>query len=256
MSAANSSGFRLLPLGVGDAFSARYYSSCVAIEVDGAWLLIDCPHPIRKMMREAASAAGTALDIDDISAVALTHLHADHSSGLEGLGFYSRFELGRRMPLLAHPSVAENLWEGHLAAGMQWSRSGPGQPPEERCLADFFELTTLSEGEPTTVGPFSLRCRPTIHSLPTTAFLVEAAGRSLAYSADTTFDPELIEWLSDADLIVHESSGGFMHTSYDRLAELPAKLRAKLRLIHYPDDFDFSPREIQPLRQGHYCQVE
>src|ERR1043165_5101489 len=47
------SGLRFLVLGVGDAFSARYYSSCFAVEFEGRWLLIDCPHPIRKMMRDA-----------------------------------------------------------------------------------------------------------------------------------------------------------------------------------------------------------
>ena len=80
--------FRFIPLGVGDAFSARYYSSCLALEAEGTWLLIDCPHPIRKLMREASVAAGVELDADRIAAICLTHLHADHCSGLEGIGLF------------------------------------------------------------------------------------------------------------------------------------------------------------------------
>ena len=41
---------RLIPLGVGDAFSARHYTTCLALGVDDSWLLIDCPHPVRKML--------------------------------------------------------------------------------------------------------------------------------------------------------------------------------------------------------------
>ena len=49
----------MIPLGVGDAFTALHYSTSVALECDGVWLLIDCPHPIQKMIREGALASGT-----------------------------------------------------------------------------------------------------------------------------------------------------------------------------------------------------
>jgi hypothetical protein len=84
---------------------------------------------------------------------------------------------------------------------------------------------------------------------------VEAAGRTLGYSCDTAFDPTLIAWLADADLIVHEASGGFMHTPYESLAALPRPLLDKMRLIHYPDSFDPATSAIEVLRQGHCCVI-
>src|SRR5262249_835007 len=48
----NMSTALLLPLGVGEAFTSLYYTSCFALGVDDHWLLIDCPHPVRKMLRE------------------------------------------------------------------------------------------------------------------------------------------------------------------------------------------------------------
>jgi hypothetical protein len=42
----------LIPLGVGDAFTARYCTSCLVLGVDETWLMIDCPHPMRKMLHE------------------------------------------------------------------------------------------------------------------------------------------------------------------------------------------------------------
>lgn len=247
--------FRFIPLGVGDAFSARYYSSCLALEAEGAWLLIDCPHPIRKLMREASATAGVTLDVDQITGICLTHLHADHCSGLEGIGLFSRFLLGRRIPLLAHPRVSEYLWQNHLANGMGRLYLLPGAPPQLRQLEDFFQLIPLSDDAPTQFGPFGIETRPTVHSLPTTAFRIRAAGQCLGYSADTAFDPSLIEWLSAADLIVHETGPGLLHTPYQELAALPAVLRTRMRVIHYPDDFDLGASVIEPVRQGQTYSV-
>lgn len=243
-------GLSLIALGVGDAFSARYYSSCVALGAQGAWLLIDCPHPIRKILSES----GRGLDLADLTAVALTHLHADHASGVEGYGYFSHFVLQRRARLLVHPAVAADLWTGHLAAGMG-RLIGPGEAaPSPRALDDYFEVVPLCEQRAVEVGPFTIECRRTVHHVPTTALRIRADGRALGYSADTAFDPALIAWLAEADLVVHETNHG-VHTPYEKLAALPAPLRAKMRLIHYPDDFDPGASVIEPLRQGARYQV-
>jgi ribonuclease BN (tRNA processing enzyme) len=249
------SGLRLLALGVGDAFSTRYYSSCAAVEAQGQWLLLDCPHPLRKILYEAAQPRGLPLDLDRLSAVALTHLHGDHSSGLEGVGFYARFLLGRRMPLVAHPDVLAHVWDGHLAGSMALSFRPEGGPPDHHRLEDYFEVRPLAEGGSVEVGPFRIECRPSVHSIPATAFRVTAGGRCLGYSGDTAFDAGLIDWLASADLIVHETNPGYMHTPYEALARLPADLRARLRLIHYPDHFDLAASAIEPLRQGQLYEV-
>jgi ribonuclease BN (tRNA processing enzyme) len=245
------SELRLVPLGVGDAFSALYYSSCLAVEAEGAWLLLDCPHPIRKMLREAVP----GLDLDRVAAVALSHAHADHCSGLECAGFYSRFTLGRPLSLLAHPDLAVALWTGHLAAGMEWVTTREGDAPQRRGFAEFFDHRPLVEGRPVQVGPFQVECHPTVHSVPTFGFRVRAAGRCLGYSSDTAYHPPLLDWLSAADLIVHETNPGLLHTEYAQLAALPAELRRRMRVTHYPDPFDLEASVIEPLRQGRVYEV-
>ncbi|MBJ6761727.1 ribonuclease Z [Myxococcaceae bacterium JPH2] len=238
-----------IPLGVGDAFSALHYSSCLAVEAEGQVLLVDCPHPIRKMMREASLSTGMPLDADRVSAVALTHLHADHSSGLESLGYFSFFVLKRKLELLAHPSITRRLWEGHLAAGMECLIEERGASPNAKHFEDYFSPTPLSVEHAVQHGPFRLECRFTYHHVPTTAFRIHAGGRCLGYSADTAFDEGLIQWLAEADLVVHETNYG-VHTPYEKLAALPADLRARMRLIHYPDTFDLAASNIEPLEQG------
>ena len=237
------SGLRMVALGVGDAFSALYYSTALALVVeDGRWLLVDCPHPIRKVLREASLTSQVDLKISDLAGVALTHLHADHVSGLEGLGFYNRFELQRPdpIPLLAGPLVAEQV--------------------QKRPEADCFSITSLADRKTGQAGPFRVQARQVKHgNMQAYAFRIDAAGRTLGHSGDTVFDPELVRWLSPADSIVHEagarSKGDTFHTCYEDLLSLPADTRAKMRLAHYSDSFDIFATSIEPLRQGWVYEV-
>jgi ribonuclease BN (tRNA processing enzyme) len=250
----------LIPLGVGEAFTARYYTSCLALSVGDDWLLIDCPHPVRKMLREASIAAGLAkpLDLDQIHAVAVSHLHADHCCGLEDFGYYSYFVLGRRAKLLMHPESSARLWDGLLAGGMELVQAEAGAPPARKELGDYIELIDLDQSQPVTCGAFTLECRRTIHGVPTYAFRVTAGGRVLGYSSDSAYDPSLIDWLACANLIVHEATTMThtgVHTPYGKLVALPESLRSKMRLTHYPDDFDVDASVIEPLRQGRIYEV-
>ncbi len=232
-------------LGVGDAFARAYYSSSLLVEAEGRRLLVDCPHPIRKMMAEAEGAP----DVPDVDAVVLTHLHADHVSGLEGFAYFNHFVLRRRTPLLAHPEVAGPLWPGHLETSMAELIAPDASKLPRLGFSDYFDWLPLGEGAAVEHGPFRVECRRTIHHIPTTALRITAGGRTLGYSADTAFDPTLIEWLGEADLVVHETNHG-AHTPYEKLAALPATVRARMRLIHYPDGFDLEGSVVEPLRQG------
>jgi ribonuclease BN (tRNA processing enzyme) len=123
---------------------------------------------------------------------------------------------------------------------------------------DFFELTDLDTERPVSFGPFEVECRVTRHPIPTTALRIKVHGRVLGHSADTTFDPDLIDWLAPADLIVHEVTSlasSPVHTPYGQLAALPETLRSRLRLTHYPDEFDPDASLIVPLRPGRIYAV-
>jgi ribonuclease BN (tRNA processing enzyme) len=251
---AFSMGLAFIPLGVGDAFSSLHYSSSIAVESGGRWLLVDCPHPIRKILREGSAAAGAALDVGSFDGVVITHVHADHASGLEGLGFYSTFVLRRRACVLAHPQVAAGLWDGSLAGGMSELAADATLRSRRMRFADYFDLVPLDEERTVTFGPFEIECRRTRHVVPTTALRIRAGGRCLGLSADTAFDPRLVAWLAEADLVLHETGPG-IHTPYEALAALPEETRAKLRLIHFPDDFEPPAGGIEALVQGRRYEV-
>lgn len=243
---------RFVPLGVGDAFSERWYSTSFAIEAEGTLVLVDCPHPIRKMLREARERSGLDLRLERVDCVLLTHLHADHASGLEGYGYFSHFALGKKARIAAHPAVIARAWEGHLAAGMERLETPSGLRAMR--FEDYFEHVPLDADRAVTIGPFEIECRGTHHHLPTTALRIRAGGRCLGLSADTSFDPKLIAWLAEADLVVHETNLG-THTPYESLAALDPALRAKMRLVHYPDAFDVTGSVIECLEQGRAYEV-
>lgn len=241
---------QIVPLGVGGAFSQKYYSTSMLLSSESGTILVDCPHPIRKMLKEGT--ASHPVDIGDIDAVLISHLHADHVSGLEGLLFYSRFHLGRRATAAAHEKVLQRLWPHCLAAGMD--ALGLDADAQPLCLDDYANIAALGEERPVEVGAFKVACRQTRHHVPTFAFKIFCKEGSVGFSADTAYDPSLIEWLLECDIIVHETNEG-IHTPYEKLAALDESLRKKMRLIHYPDNFDLESSSIEPLVQGRAVTV-
>jgi ribonuclease BN (tRNA processing enzyme) len=247
------SDFEVVVLGVGDTFSEQHCSTAMLLVCDGFQLAIDCPDQYRGVLRDAAQVSGRALSLSEIDHVLITHVHGDHMNGLEGVAYFKHFVDGRRLRLITAPEVRENIWEERLKASMGtlWD----GAQYRQLGFEDYFEHLPLSWTESISVGPFEIRARRTIHHVPTSALLVECAGRTLGYSADTAFDPELISFLSAADLIIHETNFGPAHTPYSSLAALPAALRSKMRLVHYPDSFDLASSNITPLQEGQILRV-
>jgi ribonuclease BN (tRNA processing enzyme) len=242
------SKFEIIVLGVGDTFSEKHHGAALLLVCDGFSLAIDCPDMYRSVLRSAAECSGRTLSLSDIDHVLITHVHGDHMNGLEGVAFYKHFVENSRIKLVTSPDVRSAIWDERLKASM--SALWDGQQFRQLRFDDYFEHVPLGWTDEIVVGPFRIRARRTIHHVPTSALLVEAAGRTFGYSSDTAFDPELIAFLEPADLIIHETNLGPAHTPYSALAELPADLRARMRLIHYPDGFDIAASTITALREG------
>ena len=242
------SSFEAIVLGVGDTFSERHHSTALLLVCDNVHLAIDCPDMYRSVLLAAAERSGKVLALSDIDHVLITHVHGDHMNGLEGVAFYKHFVDRKRVRLITSPEVRGAIWDERLKASM--SSLWDGQQFRQLGFDDYFEHVPLSWTSDILVGPFKIRARRTVHHVATSALLIEAAGRTLGYSSDTAFDPELISFLSQADLIIHETNLGPAHTPYSALAALPAELRARMRLIHYSDGFDVTTSNIAALREG------
>ena len=241
-------------LGTGDAFSAERYSTCLLVETAKTKVLVDCPHPIRRVLRESTRGR---VDVGDIDAVVLTHLHADHSSGVEGMAWFCRFALGRPLKLYAHDAVLAGLWP-QLAPSMSelLITDADNRPHHRERLTrdDVIAAASMALERPTVIGDLTLDARLTIHHIPTTALVLRAGGACVGYSADTAFDESLLSWLDVGDVIIHETNFG-AHTPFSKLAALPSALRDKLRLVHWPDGFDAGDSGIRVLQDGDVVSV-
>ncbi|MCE9584114.1 MAG: MBL fold metallo-hydrolase [Planctomycetes bacterium] len=245
--------FEAVVLGIGDAFTESHFNTAFVLRSSGATLAIDCPDRYRAVLKAASGKCSTPLRVEEIDDLLLTHLHGDHVNGLEALGFLKALVLKKRLRLWTTPEVAADLWDRRLSAAM--SRLWDGAAFRECRLEDFFDLRVLDWNRENAIGPFAVSLRRTIHHLPTCALRVRAEGRTWGYSCDTAFDQGLIEWLSSADLIHHETNHGPAHTPYAALAALPAALRAKMRLVHIPDGLDEAASVIEVAAESAAVRV-
>jgi ribonuclease BN (tRNA processing enzyme) len=247
------SSFEVVALGVGDTFSEKHVTAALLLECDGFRLAVDCPDRYRGVLRVAGTCTSRDLPLETIDDVFITHVHGDHMNGLEGVAFYKRFAENKRIRLHATDEVRSVIWDQRLRAPMEalWD----GARHHALGFDDYFDFTPSPWGRAFHVGPFEITLRRTVHHVPTAAMLVRAEGRTFGYSSDTAYDPELIRFLSAADVIVHETNLGPAHTAYHELLTVPAEIRRRMRLIHYPDTFDPSTSEIPCLREGDVIDV-
>jgi ribonuclease BN (tRNA processing enzyme) len=240
----------LIVLGIGDAFSAKHFGSSAVVLAPGGHVLIDAPDAIMKAFREASEKSGVAIGPGTIDDILLTHLHGDHVNGLEAFGFWRWLEwrrTGRTLPRLHTTShAADRLWQ-RLAPAMDQGGSAT--------LADYFELRVLPKSMHADVAGLKVRHRMGRHTVPTCGFLISDGTRTLGWSGDTTWDAGHVEWLSEADFIVHETSPAPAHTPIDYLNALPPELRARMALIHAQDEFDPASTSIRLLAEGERIRI-
>ncbi|MHC4765383.1 MAG: MBL fold metallo-hydrolase [Planctomycetota bacterium] len=241
---------RVLILGVGDAFTRLHFGSSALIEAPGGHVLLDCPDAIHRCLHEATSRAGWSADASSIDDILLTHLHGDHCNGLESFGFARRILSQGAGPGAGRPRIhtsraaADRLWE-RLAPAMDAATTA-----SPRSLDDYYEIHELEPGTRATVAGLTVECRFTQHPVPTLGLLISDGAGTLGWSSDTPFDEAHLQWLSRADVIVHECNRPPMHTPIESFMALPPELTAKIRLNHLPDDFDPSSTAMSPLREG------
>lgn len=248
---------KALILGVGDAFTSLHYGSSALLAAPRGLVLLDCPDPIHRVIREAASKARWDADPRSIDDVIITHMHADHVSGLESFGLNAwvqrRKGLRDTIPRL-HTSraAAQRIWQ-RLAPGME-RLAGLRDP---LTLEDYFDLRII-ETDPSIehhIAGLSVRARLTTHYIPTLGLLLSDGRSTLGWSGDTAFEQAHIDWLSQADLFVHDVSPPPAHTPIEDLQAQPAPVRRKMRLIHAPDDFDPDCTDIPLLEEGDVLEV-
>ncbi len=254
-------------LGAGGAFSRTYGTTCSVLTIAGERWLIDCG----RQAPDQLHAAGIAWH--DISGQLVTHVHGDHTYGLEDFAF-SRFfyahadigavrEGGPRPKLVCHSAVREELWES-LRSSLRYVP--PPLEPKSGSLSTYFDTIDASATEPPRDNPWAhaesfdagaLRVKATetehVPGKPSTALTVEVDDGKVAWwSGDSTVDPDLLVALEPRTTVFfHDCTfveyPGQVHGSFAALEQLPDAVRAKLVLMHHEDDLEANRDRAQGL---------
>ncbi len=232
---------KLTFLGVGGAFTMKYWQSNMLVESQGKRLLIDCGGDCRFSLAEQG------LSAKDIDAVYISHCHADHIGGLEWLGFSRYFSPGPKPDLYINERLADTLWHNSLKGGMA-SHQGI-----LLTLDSFFSTVhRIGRNEHFEFGDSTYQPIQTIHYMdgyeivPSYGLLIDPVGprQECFLTTDTQFCPNLLmdfyqrSRLIFQDCETYDLTGKIksgVHAHYTELKTLPPEIRAKTWLYHYND---------------------
>lgn len=137
------------------------------------------------------------ISLEDLGAIAVSHLHPDHVVDVCGLYVARKYRpSGRydeRLPLFGPAGTERRLalmYHGIDPAGM----------------TDEFAFHVLRHAQRFEAGPFTITAMRVNHPVEAYGFRVEAAGRVLAYSGDTDASPALAPLFTGADLVLCDSA--------------------------------------------------
>lgn len=155
----------------------------------------------------ALGALASYLSLDDVDAVLLSHLHADHCLDLCPYYVYRRYHPDGRRPRL--PVYGPAGVAARLARAYDLDPE-PGMTGEY----DFREWT---DGQTVHIGELSVTVTQVVHPVTSYAMRLEHHGRSLVYSGDTAPSTALADLAAGADLLLAEAS---FHEGRDDVPEL------------------------------------
>lgn len=208
--------------------------------------MIDCAHSGPRSLEKYG------LLLKDITHVFITHLHADHISGMEEFAFRAKLIYKQQPIVLTTASLLDRLWNASLRGGLEYIEQIPGQQAKQ-VLSDFFAPEALApmtwltiEGEP----GLRIYLHPTNHVAGMESYGIEVEEmpggkeKRFLFSGDTKFDNDLIQHgaqtcakiFHDCQLYDSGKNNEFgVHASYTQFSTLPLEIRNKMWLYHYGD---------------------
>jgi len=241
---ANDGELALYFVGTGSAFAKTLNQNNILIVKGDDHVLVDCGTKCTQALFDAGVAIG------DIRNFLITHSHADHIGGLEEVMLYNRYVSKQKPSIVITEAYQKVLWEQSLRGGSEMSES-KGLTFEDlwniirpRPLVDCPRETWEAN-----IGSINLKMPRTKH-YPDDAKSWRDCQWScglivddkILFTADTRFDPELLEsfdTLFNFDYIFHDCQmfTGGVHASIHELETLPARLRSRIVLMHYGDNW-------------------
>ena len=249
-------------IGTGTAFTQTLGNNNILIKKGEEHILVDfgitAPYNYEEM---------TGMSILDIENVLPTHSHSDHIGGLEFLTLKNRYmkqPIGQSSLNLIVPEEYEAvLWTESLKGGLKYNELGIQDGVMG--IRDYFNVVNpekCSEGRTIykiVYKGIKLEFFQTNH-IPSEANSLEQAfityglfiDDKVFFSGDTKFDKNLLDFYKGrgAEYYFHDCAFGFnpVHANIDELLTIDEKLRSKMYLMHYGDDFEKHQEKISKFK--------
>ncbi|MEV5568390.1 MBL fold metallo-hydrolase [Streptomyces sp. NPDC052196] len=163
---------------------------------------------------------------DEVDAIWISHLHADHSADLLTAYYaalYADIRLAAPIPLYGPPGITDRL--AHFL-----TNTSTRSPVESA-----FAIQELTDGHQARVGALTMTSRAVAHGIPAFGVRIETEGRSLVYSGDTAPCANLGRLAAGCDVLLCEAES----------AEAPVEDE---QVHHTPEDTGETAREAQAGR--------
>jgi ribonuclease BN (tRNA processing enzyme) len=201
-------------------------SSGYILEHEGFNLLIDCGSGILAKIQNI-------IQPEELDAVLISHYHTDHIADIGVLQHARLIQgfLGKSFPAL--PIYGHSFDKAEFA---------------KLTYKEITKGIAYSPDDVLTVGPFQVSFLKTDHPVPCFAMRIEANGKSMVYTADSSFKEEFIEFSKGADLLLcecnfykHQNGKSAGHMNSVDAGRLAASAGVKqLILTHLPHYGDLS----------------
>jgi len=157
-------------------------SSGYLLEHEGFHLLIDCGSGVLSKLQNVVQP-------EELDAVILSHYHPDHIADIGVLQHARLIQgfLGKELPNLP---VYGHSFDEHEFSKLNYKTITKGVP--------YNPKDTLS------AGPFKISFLKTNHPVSCFAMRIEAGGKTLVYTGDSSFKEEFIEFSHDAEILLCE----------------------------------------------------
>jgi ribonuclease Z len=136
-----------------------------------------------------------------ITAIVVTHAHADHSGGFAYAvwsSFYERLLGGTGRDVLKVFGLADVL------TGLESTLRFAYNPAIFPFAIDYIPVDAVRRHE-TAIGSLHLITVPVAHTVPNIGIRVTGQRRSVAYSSDTVYAQSVVDLAQGTDLLIHEA---------------------------------------------------
>ena len=231
----------LYTLGTGAAVSDPHRTTTMlAVENEGSLVVIDCGGDVAQRLMAAGA------DLDKLSALIVTHEHADHVSGFP-LFMEKIWLLGRRDPLPVYgiaPALSQVRRIHDTFDTSDWS----GYPDIEWNEVAHEEGASVFSDD-----HWEVSAAPGVHPVPVIGLRIRdvLGGHTVAYSCDTEPSEKIRRLGTGAKIFIHEATGaGPGHTGVLDAARAAATAQAeRLLIIHLPPEDKLNADRMTEARE-------